>query len=339
MKRLRTAVIGYGRNGSTMHAGAVERNGDFEMKAVCDVDPPRREQAKARFGCTVYEDYHAMLAAQELDLVVVVTRSDQHAAMVRDCLAAGMNVLVTKPWALDEAQAKGMIEARDRSGKLLLPWLPARWGCDFTRVRDLVRSGAIGRVFLVRRAVSSFGTRSDWQTERRFGGGYLLNWGPHVVEPPILVGGSRVRSAFGRLRQTINPGDVEDMFLAVLTLEDGTIVQVEYAVSAESLPSWVVQGTKGTIAVYGTRLVLRQLDPAKPTDPTRYKTMDASGARVAEEDLAGAIYGDEHEVYREIAAALRGERPYPIRAEEALELTRVLDAVRLSDREDRVVRL
>jgi hypothetical protein len=91
--------------------------------------------------------------------------------------------------------------------------------------------------------------------------------------------------------------------------------------------------------VNGTHLVVRRVKPATPADPTRYATMDASGARVAEEELTGAIYGDEHEIYRELAAALRGEQPYPVRPEDALELTRVLDGVRASDRENRLVSL
>lgn len=339
MNRLRTAVLGYGRNGSTMHAGPVEANADFVMTAVCDVEAERREAARKRFGCPVYEDYHRMLAEHELDLVCVVTRSDQHAAMVAECLRAGVNVLVTKPWAVNEAEARSMIAARDASGKRLLPWLPARWGCDYRRVRELVRGGAIGKVFLIRRVVSSFGTRNDWQTERRYGGGYLLNWGPHIVEPPLLIAGGKVKTVFGRLRQTINPGDVEDLFFAVFTMEDGTVVQAEYTVSAENLPGWFVQGTEGTIAVTGTHLMVKRVSPARPNDPTRYATMDASGARVAEEDLTGAIYGDEHEIYREIAASFRGERPYPVLPEEALWLTRVLDAVRASDRENRLVSL
>ena len=48
--------------------------------------------------------------------------------------------------------------------------------------------------WLVRRVVTSFGTRCDWQTERRYGGGYLLNWGPHIVDPPLLLDGSRVHT-------------------------------------------------------------------------------------------------------------------------------------------------
>ncbi len=78
-----------------------------------------------------------------------------------------------------------------------------------------------GRPFIIRRAVCSFATRKDWQTERRYGGGYLLNWGAHIIDPPVLLVDGKVESVYGRLRQTINPGDGEDLFMA---LQPGTFL-------------------------------------------------------------------------------------------------------------------
>jgi predicted dehydrogenase len=340
MTKIRTAILGYGRSGGTMHAGAIEKNADFELVAACDVDPERLKQAQARFpSATLYDNYRTMLRREKLDLVCIITRSDQHAAMAVDTLKAGVNTLVTKPWARNRREAERMIRAAESSGRLLLPWLPARWGCDLKRLTQLVRGGAIGNVFLVRRAVCSFATRADWQTERRYGGGYLLNWGPHIVDPATLLAGGKVVSAYARLRQTINPGDAEDMFLGLLTMDNGCLVQVDYAIACEDLPNWFIQGDRGTIAVRGKTVRLHTNTPAKPADPTQFYTMKAAGDTVAEETLEGSPYGDEHEIYAEIAQALRGEKSYPVRPEDALELTRVLDAMRTSSEKGRAVTL
>ncbi len=329
--KLRVAILGYGRSGGGLHAGAIEHNGDaFDLVAVCDIDPERCALAAQRFGCRTYEDYHAMLKAEALDLVSIVTRSDQHCAMTCDCLTAGINVLVTKPWAQNETEARRMIDAAERSGKRLLPWLPARWACDLRRLRELLTEGAIGDVFLVRRAVSSFGTRCDWQTERRYGGGYLLNWGPHIVDPPIQLLGSAPATVFARMMQTINPGDVEDVFMAMITLADGRLVHVEHTIAIEPLPSWIVQGTRGTLVVRDRHVKICKNTPVHPEDPTKTNTMDSSNELVIEEDLEGALYGDENEIYAEIACALRGESNYAVTPQHALDLTRLLDAIRLS---------
>ncbi|MBU0714931.1 MAG: Gfo/Idh/MocA family oxidoreductase [Verrucomicrobia bacterium] len=338
MDVIRTAILGYGRSGSTLHAGPIEKNKAFHLTAVCDVDAHACQMAVARFGCRPYDDYHRMLKEEPLDFVIIVTRSDQHCQMTCDCLSAGINVLVTKPWAVNADEAQRMVRTAESSGKLLLPWLPARWGSDLRRLRQLVvEEQAIGTVFLVRRVQGSFGTRNDWQTERRYGGGYLLNWGPHIVDTPIQLLGSPVKSVYGRLKQTINPGDVEDIFMGILTLTNGALVQAEYTIATESLPTWFLQGTRGTIVVNGTQLKVNATTPAQPSDPTKYIAMKAAPDRILEETLTGNLYGDEHQIYKEIAAALCGEAHYPVTPASALELSRVLDAIRTSSDENRVV--
>jgi predicted dehydrogenase len=338
MAAIRTAILGYGRSGSTLHADPIGKNKAFHLAAVCDIEPEALRKAGARFGCRLYEDYRRMLKEEALDLVAIVTRSDQHCQMACDCLAAGVNTLVTKPWAVNAAEARRMIQAAEHSGKMLLPWLPARWGCDLLRLRQLVAAEkVIGKVFLVRRTQCSFGTRNDWQTERRYGGGYLLNWGPHIVDPPLQLLGSPVKSVYACCRQTINPGDAEDLFLAVMTLASGTIVQAEFTIAAESLPTWFLQGDRGTIVVHGDQLKVNSNTPSRPADPTQYQAMQAVPERNSEEKLTGALYGEEHQIYAEIAAALRGAAVYPVTPASALELSQVLDAIRASSVENRVI--
>lgn len=339
METIRTAIVGYGRNGSTMHAGGVAGNPRFTMAAVCDIDPKRREQARARFGCPVYEDYAELLAREHPDLVVVVTRSDQHARMAFDCLKAGSNVLVTKPWAVNAREARMMITTAKRTGRTLLPWLPIRWATDTRRLRELVAAGAVGNVILIRRTVTCFGKRDDWQTQQRCGGGYLLNWGPHIFFSALLIAGSAPRSVYGQLRQTINPGDTEDVVFAVLNLANGGLIVAEHTVTPAAMPTWVIQGTKGTIIVNGLQLRIIQQEPPQPGDPTQYAAMRGTPPVDRTETLTGDIYGDTNEVYADIARALDGEAPYPVTLDEALGLTKVLDAVRASQAKQRVVTL
>ncbi len=338
---IRTAILGYGRSGSSLHADPIEALPEFDLVAVCDIAAPARAKAEARFHCRTYEDYKVMLASETLDLVVIVTRSHQHCEMTCDCLAAGVNVLVTKPWALDAAEALRMIAASKESGKLLLPWLPSRWGGDLIRLQELVASGIIGKVFQIRRSEFNLGTRADWQTQRRFGGGYLLNWGPHLVDPPLLLAGSPARSVFGELKQIMNPGDVEDVVFAVLQTENGITVVSEYNIGAREFPNWVVQGDKGTIIVRETEIEIFRALPVDPPDPQAFGT---SPVVVATKDDSGRVtqanrYGDAMEIYPCIAQAVRGESPYPIPTESALGLTRVLDAIRKSSATRSIVEL
>ncbi|MDA0991060.1 MAG: Gfo/Idh/MocA family oxidoreductase [Verrucomicrobia bacterium] len=324
--KIKTAIVGYGGSGERMHGRAIAADARYEVIAICDPVAQRRDVGAATFGCATYADLSCMLQRESPDLVCIVTRNDQHGDMTIAALQAGAHVMVTKPWALNEDEAMRMVAAESAAGKRIFPWLPARWGCDFTRLRELVAAGTIGNLVMVRRTVTHFKPRNDWQTESRYGGGYLLNWGPHIVEPPVLLGGAPVKSVYGLMRQVLIDGDTEDLFLATLTLENGVVVIAEHTVSAEPLPSWVVQGDAGTIVVYDHAMTVhrRVLNAAgSPDGPVKEEAVD-------QETLSGDLYGSSAAVYADMAEALQNHKPFAVTSADALELTCVLDAVRRS---------
>ncbi len=325
---IRTAILGYGRNGSTMHANPIEKYDDFEVVAVCDIDPEAQEKAKKRFGCPIYDDYHQMLEVEKPEFVVIVTRSSQHAQMAIDCLMAGAHVLVTKPWATNVLDAQRMIAAQQISGRKLFPWLPARFGVDLRAIKEIIDRGDIGRVFEIRRSACTFGLRFDWQTESKYGGGYLLNWGPHLIDQPLQLTDSPVKYVYGNLRQTINPGDVEDNLRVICHLENGVTVVSEYLIAAGDYPSWVIQGDRGTIYVHDHEIKVHSIKLPEHVDKSEYRS------KVEHKEYTvtceGNIYGDEFEIYPHIARALRGEEPYFVTLESALRLSRILEAAKRS---------
>ena len=341
---LKTAIIGYGRSGSTLHADPIESLPEFNLTAVCDIDPEARDKAYNRFKCKVYENYIEMLDVEDLDLVVIVTRSDQHSKMACDCLRAGKNVLVTKPWALNINEAEAMITAAKESGKQIMPWLPARWGCDLLKLKDIVQSGTIGKVFQIRRNEFTFGVRSDWQTQKKFGGGYLLNWGPHLVDQPLQLVGKPVKSVYGEMKQIINPGDVEDVFFAVMKTEDNVTIVSEFNIGSSKLPNWVIQGDRGTIYVKETDIEIHKvvyhenLDPKAYSSPVKIDviTDNAQGTNMV---TMGNRYGDSMVIYPHIARAIKGEEAYMVSPDSALKLTQLLDAIRKSSETGQVVQI
>ena len=342
--KIKTAILGYGRNGSTMHAGAIENSDDFELTHVCDIDGEAINKAEQRFKCKTYHDYRQMIKEKDIDLVVIVTRSSQHCEMTCEFLKAGKNVLVTKPWAVNAGEAEKMIAASKESGSMLLPWLPARWGVDLLRLRELIESGAIGKVFQVRRSQYIFSIRHDWQTQKKYGGGYLLNWGPHLIDQPIQLIGSPVKSVYAETRQIINPNDGEDVFYAVMKTESGVTIISEHNIAAPKLPDWVIQGDAGTIFVYGNKIEIHKAAPVESKDAGGYGESFDINISVDEKIMGesfnwGDLYGNTDYIYSHIAESVRGEKPYDVTPESALSLTRVMDASRLSSENGQVVYL
>lgn len=325
---IRTGLIGYGRNGQGMHGEAIRKSPDFEMVCVCDIDNKAIDAAKKVFDCDVCFDYRDLLARNDLDLVVIVTPSDLHAKMTCDALHAGKNVLVTKPWGINMTEVDSMIEAQRQSGRILMPWLPARWGSDLLRLREIIDSGAIGDVFQIIRSHFSFGKRNDWQIYAARGGGYLLNWGPHLVDQAMILSGGKPAEISAFTKQIINPGDAEDVFYALMRMDNEIMITVQYNISTSRTPNWIVRGSKGTITMYGNRLTVDSITFPDGISDGVYRCDIRTDTYT--EDVKGEVFGDTDEVYTYISDALNGKKMYPIPLEEARRLSYTLDKIRES---------
>lgn len=324
---IRTALIGYGGSGKISHASIIQDSPAFELKAICDLSSNKRREAKADTGCQVFETHRAVVQkATEFDLACVVTRSDTHCKIAVECLQAGLNVVVTKPWALNESEARRMIAAQSRTGKRLFPWIPMYWSPEFLKIRKIIESGALGNVFLIRRYINQLWRRHDWQTESKFGGGYLLNWGMHIVQPVLDLVPSPVVQVFGQLQQTINPGDADDNFLASMEFENGCRGIAEFTQAVEGLPSFMIQGDQGTLVSDGETIELLETDP-ETTKPPRKTSFAIEGKR----------FGDEAAIYTDIAANLGQDAPFAATVDNALYGTIILDSIRKSHEERSVI--
>jgi predicted dehydrogenase len=268
----------------------------------------------------VYSNVDELLTqSSDLDIAVVVTRTDTHCQIVQDCLNAGLHTVVTKPWAMNRKEADLMLDAQERSGKTIFPWMPMSWSPEFTQVKELIDTGGIGEVFLIRRHITHFWERSDWQTQTKYGGGYLLNWGMHIVQPILDLVSSPAIRVFGQMLQTINPGDAEDNFLSIIEFQNGTRGIAEFTQGIEGLPSFMVQGTRGMLLSDGESLTLLSKDPSadEPAVRTNFP-------------ITGKIFGDESEIYKDIARCIRSGKPMRANTRHSLYGTLVLDAIRKS---------
>ncbi|MDE2868195.1 MAG: Gfo/Idh/MocA family oxidoreductase [Chloroflexota bacterium] len=134
------------------HAAAYYSVPDTELVAGCDLRPERAADFKRQWSVLlpnlrVYPDHRAMLAAEDLDIVSVVTSDHAHAQVVVDAAEAGARgILCEKPIATTLADADRMIAATERAGIPLLVNHTRRWMSPWLQVARLIREGTIGRV-------------------------------------------------------------------------------------------------------------------------------------------------------------------------------------------------
>ena len=105
--RLRTAVIGAGYMGR-FHAEKLATTPGAELSVVVDADAARAKEVAGPLGCAHATDHKAVLAG--LDAVCVAVPTERHFEVVRDCLEAGVHVLVEKPLAATLEQADRLLQ-------------------------------------------------------------------------------------------------------------------------------------------------------------------------------------------------------------------------------------
>jgi predicted dehydrogenase len=177
------------------------------------------------------------LLAQDLDAVVIATPSALHA---EQCIAAfnrGLAVFCQKPLGRTAAEVRGVVQAARRADRLLGVDLSYRWTQAASVVRDVVRSGRIGRVFNVELTFfNAYGPNKPWFYDLRLaGGGCVIDLGVHLVDlalwtmgfPEIIETHSRLYNKGVLLKR--NSAAVEDFATAQLQTADNATITVQCA--------------------------------------------------------------------------------------------------------------
>ena len=109
------------------------------------------EHALTQLGVPkAYDDYHAMLAEEQFDIIIVTAENAQHAAIVEACAAVGTNVCVEKPMAASLSGALRMVRACQAAGTTLLVNWPLTYSPAARKAKALIDEGAIGHVLEVK---------------------------------------------------------------------------------------------------------------------------------------------------------------------------------------------
>ena len=95
-------------------------------------------------------DYHAVISNKDVDAVVIATPDHWHRQMMLDALAAGKHVYVEKPISWSIEQGKELVEAAEKSGKLVMVGSGAKTSPLTVKAREIVKSGVLGKVNMVR---------------------------------------------------------------------------------------------------------------------------------------------------------------------------------------------
>jgi len=246
MKTLATAVVGLGRVGWQYHLPQIVEHTGFTLAAVVDPNPERLEEARASYQATGYASVADLLAAERLDLLVIASPTHFHADQAIAALEAGVDVFCDKPIAPSLAETDRMIDAMRRSGRKLMVYQPHRLTPEAMAVRAILDSGKLGELFLLKRALTNYVRRNDWQAHRAYGGGMLSNFGAHMIDQLLFLTGGSISQLTCHLRRMATLGDADDVVKALFHLDNGILLDLEIDMACSlPVPAWTIVGRHG----------------------------------------------------------------------------------------------
>ena len=252
--RPRVGFLGVGWIGRHRLQAIVE-TGSVDVAAIADPSPEMvAEAARSAPGAERFGTLDDLLGAG-LDGVVIATPSAMHAEQSIRALERGAAVFCQKPLGRTEAEVRAAVGAARQADRLLAVDLSYRFTAAMRRVRDVVRSGELGRVFAVDLVFhNAYGPDKPWFYDPALaGGGCVMDLGVHLVDLALWVlDAPQVKSLSSSLFAGGEPLEhrrtrAEDYAIATLEFESGAAVRLAC--------SWRLQaGCDAVIAAtfYGT---------------------------------------------------------------------------------------
>jgi predicted dehydrogenase len=229
MRQLGVAIVGAGEIGA-LRAAAVAQCPGLRLACVADIRLESAERVARRYEATALSDVDAVVRDPRVELVLVCTPPDAHAAAALAALGSGRHVLCEKPLAHRLADAKRLCETAEAGGVLLRTGFNHRFFPAMAWARRTIDEGMIGDVVSVRASAGHPGGRElghPWVVDAAVtGGGSLVDNGIHILDLTRFFLGE-VTAAKGYVANLVwSFPAAEDNGFALFRTQSGAIAEV-----------------------------------------------------------------------------------------------------------------
>ena len=320
---IRAAIVGIGRWGRTLVNSVQKTSSVIHFIAGHNRTRVSAEAFCAENGIVLKDDLDQILADPAIDAVVFATPHSQHGGQVERAAAAGKHVLMEKPFTLDVASAKTALDAVAQSGVVLGVAFPRRFHPAMIELKARVADGRLGTVSHCESAQASptglTMSPDYWRSDpQEAPAGAMTATGVHNLDALIYLFG-KIDEVYCTSLRRVMPR-LEDTTTVLLGLANGVSATLYCSLVTAPIYRFAVYGTRGSVELATSDLEFRFTPVTQPSAIGRHS---ASAPEVLEYKGFNALAAE----LEGFAAAINGERPHPITAEEVLHGVAAFEAI------------
>lgn len=334
---MKALVLGCGSIGFR-HIGHLRQLGFSDLEAA---DPNRdaQERARARWGIPVESDPEPGLRRRP-DVVLVCTPAATHVELALKALEAGAHVFVEKPLSVSLERIQPLLGWRASNGQVMQVGYNLRYHPAMKAAKRLLESGRLGKILA---AHAQFGLylkkwwpqrdyRDSYMAHTKQGGGLLLD-GSHEIDLMMwLLGPVREVFAYGSSLSRLEMEGM-DLIKVLMKMEEGALVSL----SMDCLQPVYTRG----FTLTGEDSALRWHCPQGRADTSvgELAMCDSASDQFESIPVAGHPQETYLEELRDFLSSVRTGRPPACGLPEAVEVLRVVEAIRRSMEQKRAVQV
>jgi len=256
---LKFALIGCGRI-AKKHSELLGNNlvPNAKLVAVCDIVEEKAKKIADQYHIPFYTNMDKMMQNEQIDVVVILTESGNHAKHAIDLTKYGKHLIVEKPMALKLDDAEEMIQACSENNCKLFVVKQNRFNLPVVQLKNALEQGRFGKLVLGTVRVrwcrtQEYYNQDAWRGTWALDGGVLANQASHHVDLLQWLMGE-VDSVYAKSTTALADIEAEDTAIVILKFRNGALglIEATTAVRPKDLEGSIsILGEKGTVEIGG----------------------------------------------------------------------------------------
>ena len=343
---IEVGLVGFGLAGRAFHAPVIRAVPGLHLAAI--VQRSGTEAAEKYPDVRIVRSLDELLSIPEIRLIVIATPNETHYSFARQCLEAGRDVVVDKPFTTTLEEAVSLVQFARTVNRLLTVYQNRRYDGDFQAIRQVVKAGTLGRIVRFETSYDRFRPQlkpGAWRETASPGSGILFDIAPHMIDHALVLFGLP-EAVTADVRTERDKAVADDAFDITLHYSNGMRAVLRSSIlAAAPRPRFVLFGTQASF-------VKQTFDPQEMNLRRGFVPVDRPWGYEPEEDWgvltvpAGESFErrrvpsaicDYRDYYSNLRDVIVGRAALAVTPEYALEIMRMLELARESSQKRRTI--